>query len=53
VDDETGFERLSTMCDTFGPRLSGSVGLEYAIDWVVSEMRTDSLDNVHTEDVMV
>ena len=45
-------ERLSYMCDTFGPRLSGSTNLEEAIDWIAAEMELDQLDNVQKEPVV-
>ena len=41
------------MCDTFGPRFSGTDNLEKAIDWILSEMNRDGLSNVHGEAVMV
>ncbi|MBC8326387.1 MAG: M20/M25/M40 family metallo-hydrolase [Verrucomicrobia subdivision 3 bacterium] len=47
------FQRLATMCDSFGPRLSGSPNLEKAIDWCLAEMKKDGFVNVHGEDVMV
>ena len=47
------FQRLGTMCDTFGPRFSGSANLEKAIDWCLAEMKKDGFVNVHGEDVMV
>jgi carboxypeptidase Q len=46
-------QRLAELCDTFGPRLSGSTNLEAAIDWALSKMKADGLDHVHGEDVMV
>ena len=48
-----GFERLSSMCDRFGPRFSGSPNLERAIDWCLATMASDGLESVHGEDVMV
>ena len=53
MSDTEGFERLAEMCDTFGPRFSGTANLENAIDWILDEMKKDGLDNVHGEDVMV
>jgi len=47
------WERLALLSDTFGHRLSGSEGLENAIQWAVAQMRTDGLDNVRTEPVKV
>ncbi len=51
--DSSMFERLAYVTDTFGPRLSGSAGLEQAIDWILAEMESDGLDNVRGEKVMV
>jgi len=47
------YERLGDLVDTFGPRLSGSVALERAIDWILREMEADGLQNVRGEPVMV
>jgi carboxypeptidase Q len=46
-------QRLAELCDTFGPRFSGSTNLESAIDWVLSQMKADGLANVHGEDALV
>lgn len=51
--DTAGFDRLAELCDTFGPRFSGSDNLEKAIDWILAEMNADGLQNVHGEKVMV
>jgi len=51
--DHHAFDRLGRLVDGFGPRLSGSVGLERAIDWILTEMKKDGLDNVRSEPVMV
>src|SRR5262245_3946912 len=45
------WERLALLGDTFGHRLSGSKGLEDAIQWAAAEMKKDGLENVHTEPV--
>lgn len=45
--------RLARLCDTFGPRLSGSTNLEAALDWILAEMKRDGLENVHGEAVAV
>ncbi len=37
--DSSAYERLSTLVDRFGHRLSGSENLERAIDWILDEMR--------------
>jgi len=51
--DSSAWNRLATMTDRFGNRLSGSDALEHTIDWVMDEMRRDGLRNVHGEPVMV
>src|SRR5215469_4230801 len=47
------WKRLAELTDTYGNRLSGSETLEKAIDWAVSEMKKDGLQNVHKESAMV
>jgi carboxypeptidase Q len=47
------WRRLAELTDTFGHRLSGSEPLERAIDWAVTAMKTDGLENVRKEPVMV
>ena len=47
------WQRLAEVTDLYGHRLSGSVGLERAIDWAVAEMKKDGLDNVRKERVTV
>jgi carboxypeptidase Q len=51
--DSAAYLRLAEMVDTFGHRLSGSESLEHAIDWVLAQMKSDGLDNPHTEPAMV
>ena len=53
LKDSNAYARLSIMCDTYGPRLSGSQNLEKAIDWIVATMKKDGFDSVYTEAVMV
>ena len=53
VSSTFAWDRLSTLTDTIGNRLSGSAALDRAIQWAVAEMTRDGLDNVHTERVMV
>ncbi len=47
------WERLALMGDTFGHRLSGSQSLEDAVRWAAQQMKSDGLENVHTEPVKV
>lgn len=51
--DHRAYERLGELVDGFGHRLSGSVALEQAIDWIVERMEADGLQNVRGEPVMV
>jgi carboxypeptidase Q len=51
--DSSAYERIATLVDRFGHRLSGSAALERAIDWILGEMRRDGLENVRGEPVMV
>jgi carboxypeptidase Q len=51
--DSAAFARLTLLTDAFGHRFSGSESLERAIDWILTEMRADSLENVRGEPVMV
>ncbi len=51
--DSTAFNRLAEMCDTFGPRFSGTQNLEDAIDWCLAELKKDGFENVRGEPVMV
>jgi carboxypeptidase Q len=53
TNTDFAWQRLARLCDTFGPRLSGSTNLEAAIDWILDEMRQDGLENVHGESVTV
>ncbi len=51
--DSSAWNRLAYMCDTYGHRLSGSEGLNKALEWVYQEMKKDGLSNVRKEKVMV
>jgi len=53
LSDSTAYERLAYLCDTFGPRLSGSNNLEESINWILKEMKNDGLDQVQGERVKV
>lgn len=53
ADSAGAWDRIAELTDTFGHRLSGSAALEDAIDWTVTTMRRDGLDNVRKEPVMV
>ncbi|MEW6731667.1 MAG: M20/M25/M40 family metallo-hydrolase [Acidobacteriota bacterium] len=51
--EEKAYDRLSYLCDRIGHRLSGSQQLDQAIEWALTTMKTDGLENVHSEPVMV
>jgi carboxypeptidase Q len=51
--DSAAYDRLGSLVDTFGHRLSGSASLEAAIDWILAEMKSDGLQNVRGERAMV
>ena len=51
--DSAAWNRLAELTDRFGPRLSGSDNLAHALDWILGQMRADSLENVRGEAVMV
>jgi carboxypeptidase Q len=51
--DSAAYQRLGKLVDTFGHRLSGSASLEAAISWILSEMKSDGLQNVRGEPAMV
>ena len=42
IIDSTAYKRLAYICDTFGPRLSGSTNLEKTITWILKEMKKDA-----------
>lgn len=53
MSDSAAYNTLAYLCDTFGPRLSGSRNLEIAIDWTVKELNRERFDYVHTQPVKV
>jgi carboxypeptidase Q len=53
ADSAGAWNRIAELTDTFGHRLSGSEALEQAIDWTVTRMKADGLDNVRKEPVLV
>jgi carboxypeptidase Q len=53
LTNDTAYARLAFLTDHIGNRLSGSKALERAIEWAVTEMKKDGLDNVRAEKVMV
>ena len=53
LNDSTAYNRLEFLCDTFGPRLSGSKNLEKAISWILKEMKKDGISGVEGQRVKV
>ena len=51
--DSSAYARLTELSDRFGHRFSGSESLERALDWILEQMRSDGLENVRGEPVMV
>jgi carboxypeptidase Q len=53
LTSDHAYSRLAHLTDHIGNRLSGSQNLERAIEWAITEMKRDGLDNVRAEKVMV
>ncbi len=53
LTDVDGWEKLEHLSLRIGHRLSGSEGLERAIEWAATLMREEELDRVHLQPVMV
>ena len=53
LGDAKAMERLITMCDRYGHRLSGSDSLERSLDWLEGTLRKDGFDSVTRQPVMV
>jgi carboxypeptidase Q len=53
LTSDHAYARLAHLTDHIGNRLSGSQNLERAIEWAITEMKRDGLDNVRGEKVMV
>jgi carboxypeptidase Q len=51
--DDFAWRRLAELTDTYGARLSGSENLTRAIAWAVETMKSDGLENVRADRVMV
>ncbi|MDQ1592204.1 MAG: hypothetical protein QOG71_2831 [Pyrinomonadaceae bacterium] len=53
LTSDRAYRRLAHLTDSIGHRLSGSTSLERAIEWALAEMKSDGLDNVRAERVLV
>ena len=47
------FDKLVSLCDGIGPRLSGSPGLDRAVAWAAQTLRDEGHERVRTEPVAV
>lgn len=50
LDNSQVMETLSLMTDVYGPRLTGSPGLDRASDWAIEELEALGLENVHRDE---
>jgi len=53
LSDARALNRLVTLCDRYGHRLSGSDSLERSLDWLEKTLRNDGFDSVTRQPVMV
>jgi len=53
LHSRNAYKILEELTTSIGPRLSGSVGAEKAIEWGKSKMKSFGFDNVRTESLMV
>ena len=53
LSDSSAWNKLADLTDTFGHRESGSPALDSASDWILSQLKADGFDNVHSEPAMV
>ncbi len=51
--DNYAYDKLGELCDTVGPRLTGSPGHERAVAWSVATMKAAGFDSVWTEPATV
>ncbi|HEU4338996.1 MAG TPA: M20/M25/M40 family metallo-hydrolase [Planctomycetota bacterium] len=51
--NDGALKKLVELCDDVGHRLSGSKGLERAVEWAVATMKADGHENVRAEPAMV
>jgi carboxypeptidase Q len=51
--DNDAYLKLQELCDDIGNRLSGSQGLEQAIEWAQKSLKADGQENVRTDKVMI
>lgn len=51
LNNREAWRKLEELCDDIGHRLTGSEGLERAIEWAVQTLRREGHENVRTEPV--
>lgn len=51
--ENDGYAKLERLCDDVGHRLSGSPGMDRAIDWAIATLERDGHENVRRQKVMV
>ena len=51
--NDGAMKKLVELCDDVGHRLSGSKGLERAVEWAVATLKADGHENVRAEPAMV
>ncbi len=51
--DSSAWDRMAYICDTYGPRINGSEGLDRAIEKCVELLRKDGFINVRKEPISV
>ncbi|HMQ14918.1 MAG TPA: M20/M25/M40 family metallo-hydrolase [Phycisphaerae bacterium] len=51
--ENDAYRKLEHLCDDVGHRLSGSPGLDKAVDWAVETLKRDGHENVRTQPVTV
>ena len=53
LDDTYAYDKLEDLCDTVGPRLAGTAGMQRAVDWSIRSLQDAGFDSVWTEAVTV
>ncbi len=53
LNSDYTYDKLGELCDTIGPRLTGSPQMKKAIEWSMNSMREAGFDSVWTEPVVV
>ncbi|MDZ4728511.1 MAG: M28 family peptidase [Xanthomonadales bacterium] len=51
--DDSAWQKLAVLCDSFGHRMNGTPGQLMSVDWAYNEMLREGLENVRKDPVMV